>query len=180
MTLFSFANDDYYPKIYMGIGGGILNNNIYRSNISSNETYKSNPSFGSIKFGYGDIKAYSVELNLYYINNKTNVFSNNDKAGYAVDVSFLKAWDFGIYLLPYVSVGLGGGFMGIDRELDKTLGFGSYNVGAGAKLPLYKHLELEFKYEYKFVSYEGIDLISETAKYKSHTNMFYFGINTRF
>ena len=177
--LYLYANDNYNPKFYIGFGGGVLQNNIYASNKKTTDK-KSTQNIVSLKLGYGDIKAYSVEFNLNYIKNNKDIFSKNDKIGYSIDFSLLKAWDikFGIY--PYLCIGISGGWLEIERSLDKKLGFGSYNLGGGVKWPFYKTLELEAKYEYKFISYEGIDLISDVIRYKSHTNMFYLGINRRF
>jgi opacity protein-like surface antigen len=171
-VLFGF---DYDAKFYVGLGGGYQVENFTKEVDAQNSPY-----FGSIKFGYGDIRAYAVELVLNYIDNKSNIFSPDDKQRYGLDVMFLKSLNISKYFYPYARVGLGAGEMKVDRKTEDKLGYSSFNAGFGVFVPVFNHIDLEANYEYRFTSYESVDLIDHKVKLQSHVNQFYIGINTRF
>ena len=171
-SLFAFGYD---AKLYMGLGGGVQH-----EKFTNEAQTKNTPAFGSLKIGYGDRRAYAIEFVLNYIDNKSNIFSNNDKHRYGMDVMFVKAYNLAKYFYPLVRAGFGAGEMKVERTLEKKIAYSSYNIGAGAFFPLNEHLDLEATYEYRFTSYESVDLITEKLKLQSHINQIYLGINYRF
>jgi len=133
-----------------------------------------------IKVGYGDRKAYAVELSLDYVDNSSRIFDSNDGKKYGFNVELLKAWDIGIFANPYLKVGFGGGYLDTPADLHNgSLTYGSFNLGAGFFIPLGKHWDLEVAYEYKNTSYQKLDLNSSDSP-SSHLNIGYVGINFRF
>lgn len=145
----------------------------------------SSSSLANIKIGYGDRKAYAVELSLDYLNNNAKIFSSapstssdGDKIGF--NINLIKAFDFDIYALPFIKVGFGSGVHNIDRELQKSLAFGSFQLAFGTYLPLNKHFDLETGYEVRHISYEAINTITTKTSYNSVMNTMYFGINYRY
>ncbi len=177
-TLFASLHAfQYDAKFYMGVGGGIQ----YETFTKEYSDAQNTPYFGSLKFGYGDIRAYSVEFVLNYIDNKSNIFSPNDQARYGMDVMLLKAFDLTHYLYPYFRAGFGAGEMKVQRLLEDKIAYSSFNIGAGVFIPLAKSgFDLELNYEYRFTSYQSVDLIADKLKLQSHINQFYLGINYRF
>jgi len=135
-----------------------------------------------IKVGYGDIKAYAIELSLDYTLNESNIFSSQgedgDKIGF--DLALIKAYNFNRYFYPYLKVGFGAGEMKIERSMQSKLSYGSYNLGAGCYIPLYKNIDIELAYLYKDRSYEAVDFIAYKKSYKSKINSASIGINVRF
>ncbi len=173
-TLYGFQ---YNAKFYVGTGGGIQNEIFSEDEFSDVEN---SPAFGSLKFGYGDIKAYAIEIVLNYIDNQSNIFSPNDSSRYGMDVALLKAFPISKYAYPFIRGGFGAGEMKIERKLDDTLSYSSFNIGGGVFIPLINNFDMEVTYEYRFTSYESIDLIGKTLKPHSHINQLYVGINYRF
>jgi len=173
-TLYSFQYD---AKFYIGLGGGMQYESLSEDEFDG---ATNSPAFGSLKFGYGDIKAYAIEIVLNYIDNKSNIFSPNDAARYGMDVALLKAFPISKYAYPFIRGGFGAGEMKIDRKLDDKLSYSSFNIGTGVFIPLTEAFDIEFTYEYRFTSYESIDLISTTLKPHSHINQLYVGANYRF
>lgn len=171
-SLYAF---DYNPKVYVGVGAGIQQENFIQNAKASNT-----PLFGTLKVGYGDIRAYSVELCLNYINNRSNIFSPNDQNRYGVDVMFVKAYNFTDAFYPYIRAGFGAGEMKVNRLLQNKLAYSSYNLGGGLTIPLDKHIAAEGAYEFRTTSYQSIDLIAEKLKVKSHIHQFYIGLIYRF
>ena len=165
----------YNAEFYAGVGGGYQNESFIEHSEAENA-----PVYGSIKFGYGDRRAYGVEFVLNYIDNKSNIFSKNDEARYGMDVMFVKAFDWWQYLYPYFRAGVGAGEMNVDRELESKIAYSSYNLGVGGYVPLGKSFELELNYEYRFTSYGAIDYLYEKLQLQSHVNQLYFGVNYRF
>lgn len=172
-SLYGFQYD---AKFYMGVGGGVQNESITDTNYDASNS----PAFASIKFGYGDIRAYAIELVLHYIDNKSNLFSTNDGIRYGGDVMFLKAFNFTDILYPYVRAGFGAGEAQVERKFESKLAYSSYNMGGGVFFPLTKHIDLEAAYEYRYTSYQSIDLVSDKLHLRSHINQLYFGVNYRF
>ena len=171
-SLFAFQYD---AKFYMGLGGGVQ-----YEKFTDEQGTKNTPAFGALKFGYGDRRAYAVEFVLNYIDNKSNIFSDSDKQRYGADVMFVKAYNLSKYLYPFVRAGIGAGEMKVERQLEKKLAYSSYNIGAGIFFPLGEHLDIEANYEYRFTSYQSVDLIADKLKLQSHINQVYLGMNYRF
>jgi hypothetical protein len=166
-------------RVYMGMSVGAFNetfNTIEASNSSAMAT---------LKIGYGDIKAYAVEFSLDYAYNRSKIFSTSadvsrDGNKYGFNVSLLKSFDWDIYVLPFVRVGFGTGFLDIDRELQKNLSYGSFQGALGAFLPISNDFDLELGYEIRGTSYEAINTIVTKTSYGSVSNIAYMGINYRF
>ncbi len=177
LLLSSLYGFDYDAKFYVGAGGGAQNESITNKGY---EDFSNSPSYASLKFGYGDIRAYAIEFVLNYIDNKSNLFSKNDGARYGADIMFLKSFNFTKLLYPYLQAGFGAGEMKTERELENKVAYSSYNLGGGVFFPLSEHIDLEAAYEYRYTSYESIDLVSEKLRLQSHINQFYFGANYRF
>jgi len=172
-SLFSFQ---YNAKFYMGVGGGYQN----ESFTGDYEEVSNSPYYGSIKLGYGDIRAYNIEFVINYIDNQSKIFSNDDGARYGMDVMFTKAYNFSKYFYPCVRAGIGAGEMKTKRVVEDKISYSSYNIGIGSYIPLTKHLEIEANYEYRYTSYKAVDLISEKISLHSHINQIYIGFNYRF
>ena len=175
MLMSSLYAFDYDPKVYLGIGTGVQQENFIQNAKASNT-----PLFGTLKIGYGDIRAYSIELCINYINNRSNIFSPNDQARYGMDVMFVKAYNFTDAFYPFVRAGFGAGEMKVQRELQNKLAYSSYNLGGGLSIPINKHIAAEGSYEFRTTSYQSIDLIAKKLKVKSHIHQFYIGLTYRF
>lgn len=162
-------------KLYLGTNIGSYNETI----DSTPEAYSSS-NIASFKIGYADRKTYGIELSLDYTPNDSNIFSNNDEDRYGLNVNLSKAFDYDIYALPYLKVGIGAGLMNVDRNTDDRLYYGSFNVGGGLLLPVSENFDFELGYEYRYNSYEAINLISEKLLYTSNINIAYIGFNVRY
>ena len=174
-TLYSFQYD---AKFYVGIGGGMQYESLSEDEFDG---ATNSPAFGSLKFGYGDRKAYSIEFLINYINNKSNIFSAEDAARYGMDVALLKAFPVSKYAYPYFRGGFGAGEMKVSQiQEDGTLSYSSFNIGTGVYIPLSKSFEIEATYEYRFTSYESLLINEKTVKPHSHINQLYLGINYRY
>lgn len=141
--------------------------------------------FIDIKAGYGVREAYSVEMYLEYVQNKSKVFSSNpskefDGDKYALNVAMVKSFDFNIFVLPFVKAGFGAGFLKVDRTLTSKVSFGSFNLDTGIYIPVGDNYDLELGYRFKSFSYDGIDLISKSYVYTSNAHIAYLGLNFRF
>ena len=176
-TLYAFS---YNTKFYMGLGGGIQ----YESFTDDTIKEKNTPAFASLKFGYGDKRAYAIEFVLNAVNNKSSIFSPDDNRRYGMDVMFVKAYNLNQYFYPLVRAGFGAGEMrvenvGIDNK--NKLAYSSFNIGAGAFFPLDQHFDIEATYEYRFTSYQSfIDENEHERKVHSHISQVYLGVNYRF
>ena len=167
-------------KIYLGANYGIIEEDFLDDIDASSST-----GVFTIKAGYGVREAYAVELSLEYIDNKSKIFSSDsstdvDGAKYGMNVNLIKAFDLGIFSLPYIKAGFGAGFFDIERVLQNRLFYSSFNLGTGIFIPIDDNLDFEIGYEYKYTSYEAVDTIAEQINYKSNTNIAYFGFNVRF
>jgi opacity protein-like surface antigen len=163
-------------KIYFGVGYA------YNSELITydDKEWSVDNNAAQIKVGYGDRAAYAVELSLDYVDNNSRIFDGNDGKKYGFNVELLKAWDFGIYVNPYLKAGFGGGYLDTPADLHNgSLTYGSYNLGGGVFIPLGEQWDLEIAYEYKYTSYQKLDLNS-TISPSSHLNIGYVGINFRF
>jgi len=167
-------------KPYIGFSYG----NIEENFTTTEETASTSSQFLNVKAGFGSREAYGVEIDLEYAQNKSKIFSSGtnefDGDKYSLNVALVKAFDFNIYLLPYIKAGFGAGFMNIDRTMDTKLSFGSFNLGTGVLLPMGDNFDLEIGYKYRYVSYEGLNLITSKIIHKSHANAAFFGFNIRY
>ena len=168
-------------KLYLGLSYGVSNESLTKSD---NTEVSATPDMITFKGGYGERSAYAIEFSLDYVNNKDPLFSANDGAKYGLNVDLLKAFDFGIYVLPFAKVGLGAGTLETDANSGK-LNYGSFNAGVGMFIPFNEHFDFELGYNYRFLTYQKeksgngtsiVDIQTPT----SHINVFYVGINTRF
>jgi len=155
----------------------------YNELFDTQTKVESSSAIANIKVGYGLRKSYAVEFSLDYTKNKSKIFSSSgasdgDKYGFNLDL--VKSFDYDIYIFPFVKAGFGAGTMKIERSLQKKLSYGSYNLCGGFFLPLGKTYDLEFGYQYRYVSYQAINTITQRIKYKSHANIAYAGFNIRF
>lgn len=181
LLLFFLLLSSLYAEssIYIGTNAGV-----YHESFSEVDA-KSSAEMATLKVGYGDRKAYAVEFSLDYLHNNSKVFSTSTDASkdgdkYGFNVSLLKAFDFDIYLLPFAKVGFGTGIFNIDRALQKSLTYGTFNFTLGTFLPLSQHFDAEIGYEIRHTSYESINTIATKTSYGSTTNIAYVGINYRF
>ena len=174
-----FTSLNAQEQLYFGLGSS------YMKEVFTSLDAKDTSLHTRFKIGYGDIKAYAVELSIESMKNSSKIFSapssnslDGDKLG--LNIELLKAFDFDIYLYPFVRAGFGTGSMDISRELQESLSYGSFNLGAGVFIPLYKNVDVELGYEYRSISYEAIDTIITKNSYKSNANALFFGFNARF
>jgi hypothetical protein len=121
-----------------------------------------------VKAGYGIRESYAVEFSMDYI--------NSDPKKYAFDINLIKAFDWDIYVNPFVKVGFGAGMLDKGENNDKTLTYGSFNLGTGIYIPINESYDIELSYEYKNRSFEKENDESRT----SHVNVIYLGVNLRF
>ncbi len=179
--LFFFLSINLFAasQTYIGVNYG----GIYEKFTTANATDSSE--FLNLKVGYGVRNSYAVEFYFEYVQNRSKIFSSNpatqyDGDRYGVNLALVKSFDFDIYLLPFVKVGFGAGSFKIVRTLDTQLSYGSFDLGTGVYLPLSKHYDIELGYRYKSISYEGLDLVSQTILHTSNANSFYVGFNFRY
>ena len=162
-------------KLYTGLNVGYFNESFGDDLNAENSTIQS-----SFKVGYGNQKAYAIELSIDWVKNDSKIFSNKDGDKYAINIDLVKAFDLYKYLNPFFKVGIGGGRMTIDRKLQNKVNFGSFNLGAGVFIPLNDTFDIEVGYSYKYLTYEKIDRAISSISYKSHVNVIYTGFNVRF
>ncbi len=180
LLLFMTASLYSQAKFYVGA-------NIGSFEESFNEDVEAFSSSNTItlKVGYSHRETYGVEFSLDYTKNDSKIFSSDtdtktDGDRYGLNVSLSKAFDYDIYVLPYVKAGMGAGFLDVDRVLDDRLYYGSFNVGAGVLLPVNENFDFEIGYDYRYSSYEAIDMVSEKLQFTSHVSVAYFGFNVRY
>ncbi|MDF1876555.1 outer membrane beta-barrel protein [Sulfurimonas sp. SAG-AH-194-L11] len=166
-------------RVYLGVSGGLYNETFTTLEASNSST------MATLKIGYGDIKSYAVEFSLDYATNSSKIFSapntnSNDGNKYGFNVSLLKSFDWDIYILPFIRVGFGSGFLDIDRRLQQNLSYGSFQGSLGSFVPLSDAFDLELGYEIRSTSYEGIDTITQKTSESSLSNIAYIGVNYRF
>ena len=168
----------------MGVGGGVYSetlDNIDNTNITAN--------MARVKVGYGIREAYAIEFSVDYVDNKEELFDPADGTRYGLNVELIKAFDWGIYVNPFVKAGFGMGYMETEASYeDDSLSFGTYNLGLGMYIPIGENLDLELAYDYKYTSYQKIKTYNpiedktetpdDVQKSMSHTA--YLGVNVRF
>lgn len=133
-----------------------------------------------IKAGYGDVANYTVEASFSYMDYATNVFSSNDGAALMLDVTMYKGWDLGYDLYPYLGVGIGMGDMKVERQLEKSLSFSSFNFGGGIRYFVSDTYDFDIGMNYKLRTWESVSLVAEQVKVTSHLVNPYIGINYHF
>jgi len=133
----------------------------------------------SIKIGYGKRTSYAIELSANYTKNKSKYFAENDTQKIGFNVDLIKAYDFDIYVNPYVKVGFGAGSLKTNADTtNQSLTYGNFNAALGFFIPLSNQMDVELAYQYKYLSYEKIDLTSASNP-TSHSNGIYIGFNIR-
>lgn len=160
-------------KLYVGTSVGI-----YQENYTDAENSDSLKT-AKVKFGYGDIDAYAMEISLEAIEKDSAFTSVNQSERYALNVALLKAFNFDIGFNPYLKAGFGSGYYKQGAADSTTMHFGNYTLGGGFFIPVLEHVDFEIGYEYKYISYESEDTTT-TASEKSHGNIGYLGVNVRF
>lgn len=133
-----------------------------------------------VKVGYGEIDAYAIELSVDTIKSESNIFSNDDGDKYALNIELVKSFDLDTFIYPYFKAGFGAGHMNIDRLLQSKLNYGSFNFEVGTFMQINESLDFELGYNYKDISYESIEMLSEDLNFESYSTTLYFGFNTRF
>lgn len=169
-TLFADA------RPYIGTHIGVYNESFSDIDATSSST------MANISIGYGERKSYAVEFSLDYLSSDAQIFSTAGKDGNKLgfNVSLIKAFDFDIYILPFIKAGFGSGAQKIDRKLQDALSYGSFQLTLGTYVPLCKHFDMEVGYEVRHLSYESIDLGATKPSYGSAMNTLYLGINYRY
>ncbi len=162
-------------KIYMGGSYGYFD-----ESFSGELDAQSSTKTATVKVGYGDRDAFAIEFSIDWVDNQSKIFSDADKAKYALNIEFVKAFDTDIYINPFFKAGFGVGNLQIDRELQDKLNFGSFNLGAGIFIPINTHFDLELGYNYRYLTYEKVDTIANSTSYSSNVNTAYAGFNVRF
>ena len=160
-------------KIYVGANAGVYNESLDTSSKSISTQV------ATFKIAYGDISSYAIEFSLDYINNSSEIFHPDDGIKYGINVDLIKAFDFDLFLNPYIKGGFGAGALeSTAKENKNSLSLSSFNLGFGAFIPLHDNFDLEVGYSYKYLSYEKT--IPTSSIVKSHVNTLFTGINYRF
>jgi len=162
-------------KIYLGSSVGFTN-----EKFTDDVDAKSSTGVLKLKAGYGDRKLYAIEFSVDYTDNKSKIFSANDGVKYGLNVELVKAFDLDVYVLPFFKAGFGSGSLEIDGQFQDKLHYGSFNLSTGIFIPINEHFDFELGYDYKYVSYEGIDTIADQVSYDSNANTVFFGFNVRY
>ena len=163
-------------KIYFGTG--YTYNSETLSYLGYEKSFSSNGV--RLKIGYGDIRAYSIELSLDYVDNKNDVFAQNDAEKIGFNLELLKAFDWDIYVYPFFKAGFGAGYFKTDADIvNQSLTYGTWNLGTGIFIPYNEHIDFEVAYEYKSLSYQKTDPALNTSP-SSDLNIAYIGVNFRF
>ncbi len=147
--------------------------------INGKEQFASAPQF-KIKGGYGDIGGFSVEASFSYMDYATNIFSENDGAALMLDITVYKGWDVGYDLYPYLGLGIGMGDMKVDRELESSLTFSSFNFGGGIRYVISNTYDFDLGVNYKLRTWQTISLVADKINVTSHLINPYIGINYHF
>ena len=180
LLLLTFSSLYSEAKFYIGANYGS-----FEESFNEDVEAFSSSSMMTLKVGYAQRETYGVEFSLDYAKNKSKIFSSDtdtefDGDRYGLNVSLSKAFDYDIYILPYIKAGMGAGFFNDDRILDDKLYYGSFNVGGGILLPVNENLDFEIGYDYRYSSYESIDMVAEKVLFTSNISIAYFGFNVRY
>jgi opacity protein-like surface antigen len=147
--------------------------------INGNDEFASSPQY-KLKAGYGDIGGYSVEASFSYMDYATNIFSDNDGRALMLDITVYKGWDVGYNFYPYLGVGIGMGDMKVDRILEDSLSFSSFNFGGGLRYVISNTYDFDLGLNYKLRTWQTISLIADKVNVTSHLINPYIGINYHF
>jgi len=132
------------------------------------------------KIGYGERESYAAEISINYLQNKSKIFLDSDAQKLGFNIALMKAYDFGIYVNPFLKAGFGAGTLKTDVDTNnQSLTYGSFDLGTGFFIPLSNQVDLELGYRYQFVSYEKIDLTSSDIP-SSYISGLYLSYNIRF
>lgn len=165
-------------KVYMGLGYGLYNETYTNSAAGLPDT---TDNAARIKFGYGARDAYAVEFSIDYIEHAS--YDTNPvigKSKYGFNIALMKSFDFDIYINPFIRLGFGAGMIDNYENNNPSLSYGSYDVGTGFFIPINEYSDIEFAYEYKYLSYEKENTLDSTISNTSNVNIFYLGYNIRF
>jgi len=157
-------------KIYMGAGYASSNELTDFANSPDEKTYVSDVI--RVKAGYGVREAYAVEFSMDYI--------SGEKKKYAFDINLIKAFDWGIYVNPFVKIGFGAGMVDKIGTTSKTYTYGAFNLGTGIYIPIGENFDIELAYEYKNLSYQKENELDGTESNTANVNIGYIGFNVRF
>jgi len=178
LLLFPLLSSLLLAQAQIYFGTGYTYNSETLSYIGSEKSFQNNGV--RIKVGYGDIKAYSIELSLDYIDNKEAILAQGDAEKIGFNLELLKAFDWDIYVYPFFKAGFGAGYLKTNADVvNQSLSYGTWNVGTGIFIPYTKHIDFEVAYEYKSLSYQKTDPTLDTSP-SSDLNILYMGINLRF
>lgn len=133
-----------------------------------------------LKAGYGDIRAYAVEIDLGYGRYDKNVYSPKDTDYIYFDLSLIKAFDFDIGFYPFFKLGFGTGELEVSRTVTNSLSSGSFFGGLGAYVPIGHGWDLEVSAIYRTKSWEDLDMVGAYIESSSHILEPYVGLNYRF
>ena len=134
-----------------------------------------------LKVGYGIREAYAVEFSLDYVDHASyEEAPQTGKAKYGFNIALMKAFDWNIFINPYIKAGFGAGILDNQGKKDKSLTYGSFDLGTGIFIPINSSYDIELGYEYKHLTYQKEDDQKLTEKNESNVNTIYLGINVRF
>ena len=148
--------------------------------VLGDETRNASTPQYKFKAGYGDIGGYSVEASFSYMDYATNIFSDNDGRALMLDITVYKGWDVGYNFYPYLGVGIGMGDMKVDRILEDSLSFSSFNFGGGLRYVISNTYDFDLGLNYKLRTWQTISLIADKVNVTSHLINPYIGINYHF
>ncbi|HHH72598.1 MAG TPA: hypothetical protein ENL04_02070 [Sulfuricurvum sp.] len=169
------------PTVHFGLGaaGG---SEAFSVKNPGQDAQKTHAVLQTVQFkaGYGDIRAYAVELDLGYGRYDKNIFSNKDTDYIYFDLSLIKAFDFDVGFYPFFKLGFGTGELEIRRTLTNSLSAGSFFGGVGIFLPIAFGFDLELSAIYRDKSWEDLDMVGTQVQSSSNIIEPYLGINYRF
>jgi len=159
-------------KIYVGTSAAYINESF--DNINQSNSYPS----ARVKIGYGNRDAYAIEFTLGYLDNESLIYdaTKYDLEKYEFNVDLIKAFNFDIFVNPFIKAGFGMGIL--QTQTYGSLSYGSWNLGSGFLIPINDTFDIEVGYEYKRNSYKRSQ--DKSISRKSHTNAVYTGLNFRY
>ncbi len=167
--------------VTLGIGA-VGSNEIFTVTNPGMSAREEKAAFSAVqfKFGYGDIKAYAVEMDIGYGRYDKNIFSAEDTDYIYADIALLKAFDFGFGAYPFLKAGFGTGELEIRRSLVHSISAGDFFAGGGLYVPLGRGFDVEASVVYRAKSWEDIDMIGAQTETTSYIVEPYIGLNYRF
>jgi hypothetical protein len=169
------------PTVHIGLGtaGGSETFSVKNPGQDAQEEHAALQTV-QLKAGYGDIRAYAVELDLGYGRYDKNIFSNKDTDYIYFDLSLIKAFDFDWGLYPFFKLGFGTGELEVRRTLTNSVSSGSFFGGVGFYWPVAFGFDLELSAIYRDKSWEDLDMVGAQVESESGIVEPYLGINYRF